>query len=161
MRITDLPERIGEGEDQYDLRPEVLKDLERIKCYLWHWSPFFSIGKTRSFLTYLMSHCHFPGFARRSTYFELSCQRSSLLLWKASPFWTSSVLRRLKVAILIASKSFMALNHSPVESPPELFSTAINGGSIASASFKRLLAGSDFDAPPVALSLRAESEICA
>jgi hypothetical protein len=31
MRITDLPERIGEGEDQYDLRPEVLKDLERIK----------------------------------------------------------------------------------------------------------------------------------
>jgi hypothetical protein len=31
MRITDLPERIGEGEDQYDLRPEVLKDLDRIK----------------------------------------------------------------------------------------------------------------------------------
>jgi hypothetical protein len=31
MRITDLPERIGEGEDQYDLRPGVLKDLERIK----------------------------------------------------------------------------------------------------------------------------------
>jgi hypothetical protein len=28
MRITDLPERIGEGEDQYNLRPEVLKDLE-------------------------------------------------------------------------------------------------------------------------------------
>ena len=26
MRISDLPERIGEGEDQYDLRPEVLKD---------------------------------------------------------------------------------------------------------------------------------------
>jgi hypothetical protein len=38
MRITDLPE--SEGEDQYDLRPEVLKDLERIKCYLWHWSAF-------------------------------------------------------------------------------------------------------------------------
>jgi hypothetical protein len=56
--------------------------------------------------------------------------------------------------LLIASGSFMALNHSPVESQPELFSTAINGGSIASASFKRLLAGSDFDAPPVALSLR-------
>jgi len=29
--ITDLSERIGEGEDQYDLRPEVLEDLERIK----------------------------------------------------------------------------------------------------------------------------------
>ena len=25
-----LPERIGEGEDQYELRPRVLKDLERI-----------------------------------------------------------------------------------------------------------------------------------
>ena len=34
MRITDLPERIGEGEDQYDLRPEVLEDLERIKWNL-------------------------------------------------------------------------------------------------------------------------------
>ena len=32
MRITDLLERIGEGEDQYDLRPEALEDLERIKC---------------------------------------------------------------------------------------------------------------------------------
>jgi hypothetical protein len=34
MWTTDLPERIGEGEDQYDLRPEVLKNLERIKWYL-------------------------------------------------------------------------------------------------------------------------------
>ena len=29
-----LPERIGEGEDQCELRPDVLKALERIKWYL-------------------------------------------------------------------------------------------------------------------------------
>ena len=34
-----LPEKIGEGEDQYELRPGVLKDLERIKWYLWHGRP--------------------------------------------------------------------------------------------------------------------------
>src|SRR5271165_5168854 len=43
MRLTvlnqtakGLPEKIGEGEDQYELRPGVLKDLERIKWFLWH-----------------------------------------------------------------------------------------------------------------------------
>jgi hypothetical protein len=35
MPITDLPEWSREGEDQCDLRPEVLKDLERIKWYMW------------------------------------------------------------------------------------------------------------------------------
>jgi len=30
---------VGEGEDQYELRPGVLKDLERIKWYLWHGRP--------------------------------------------------------------------------------------------------------------------------
>jgi hypothetical protein len=35
-----LPERVGEGEDQYELRPGVLKDLERIKWYLWHGNVF-------------------------------------------------------------------------------------------------------------------------
>jgi len=43
MRLTVLtqtakgwPETVGEGEEQYELRPEVLKQLERIKWYLWH-----------------------------------------------------------------------------------------------------------------------------
>src|SRR5260370_2322163 len=47
MRLTVLnqtakgqPERIGEGEDQYELRPGVLKDLERIKWHLWHSNGF-------------------------------------------------------------------------------------------------------------------------
>jgi hypothetical protein len=34
MPITDLAEWIREGEDQCDLRPEVLK-VERIKWYMW------------------------------------------------------------------------------------------------------------------------------
>jgi hypothetical protein len=48
MRLTVLnqtakgvPEKIGEGEEQYELRPKVLKHLESIKWYLWHGnSPF-------------------------------------------------------------------------------------------------------------------------
>jgi hypothetical protein len=47
MRLTvlnqtakGLPERIGEGEDQYELRPGVLKALERVKWYLWHGNVF-------------------------------------------------------------------------------------------------------------------------
>src|SRR5690242_14845734 len=47
MRLTvltrtaqGLPERVGEGEEQYELRSEVLKDLERIKWYLWHGNVF-------------------------------------------------------------------------------------------------------------------------
>ena len=35
-----LPERVGEGEDQYELRTGVLKDLERIKWCLWHGNVF-------------------------------------------------------------------------------------------------------------------------
>ena len=47
MRLTvltqtaqGLPERVGEGEDPYELRPGVLKDLERVKWYLWHGNVF-------------------------------------------------------------------------------------------------------------------------
>src|SRR2546429_1189465 len=47
MRLTiltqtarGLPERVGEGEDQYELRPGVIKDLERVKWYLWHGNVF-------------------------------------------------------------------------------------------------------------------------
>jgi hypothetical protein len=45
MRLTvlnqtakGLPETVGEGADQYELRPGVLKDLQRIKWFLWHGS---------------------------------------------------------------------------------------------------------------------------
>jgi hypothetical protein len=48
MRITALPERIGEGEDQYDLRPPVLKGLERIKWYLWHGNVFQALNELHS-----------------------------------------------------------------------------------------------------------------
>jgi hypothetical protein len=47
MRLTvltqtaqGLPERVVEGEAQYELRPGVLKDLERVKWYLWHGNVF-------------------------------------------------------------------------------------------------------------------------
>ena len=47
MRLTvlkqiakGLPEKVGEGEDQYELRPRVLKDLESAKWYLWHGNVF-------------------------------------------------------------------------------------------------------------------------
>jgi hypothetical protein len=47
MRLTilnqtarGLPERVGEGEEQYELRPGVIKDLERVKWYLWHGNVF-------------------------------------------------------------------------------------------------------------------------
>src|SRR5580704_9044232 len=55
MRLTvlnqtakGLPERIGEGEDQYELRPGVLKDLERIKWYLWHGNVFQALNELQS-----------------------------------------------------------------------------------------------------------------
>jgi hypothetical protein len=35
-----LPEPVVEGEDQYELRPGVLKGLERLKWYLWHSNVF-------------------------------------------------------------------------------------------------------------------------
>jgi hypothetical protein len=40
QRAQGLPERVGEGEDSYELRPGVLKGLERVKCYLWHGNVF-------------------------------------------------------------------------------------------------------------------------
>ena len=47
MRLTvlkqitkGLPEKVGEGEDQYELRAGILKDLESIKWYLWHGNVF-------------------------------------------------------------------------------------------------------------------------
>jgi hypothetical protein len=55
MRLTvlnqiakGLPERVGEGEDQYELRTGVLKDLERIKWYLWHGNVFQALNELQS-----------------------------------------------------------------------------------------------------------------
>jgi hypothetical protein len=55
MRLTvlnqiakGLPERIGEGEDQYELRTGVFKDLERIKWYLWHGNVFQALNELQS-----------------------------------------------------------------------------------------------------------------
>jgi hypothetical protein len=47
MRLTvlnqtakGLPEKISDGTDEHELRPGVLKDLERVKWYLWHGNVF-------------------------------------------------------------------------------------------------------------------------
>src|SRR5260370_921544 len=55
MRLTvlnqtakGLPESVGEGEDQYELRPGVIKDLERIKWYLWHGNVFQALNELQS-----------------------------------------------------------------------------------------------------------------
>ena len=52
MRLTvlnqigkGLPEKIGEGDDEYELRPGVLKDLESLKWYLWHGNVFQALKK--------------------------------------------------------------------------------------------------------------------
>jgi hypothetical protein len=52
MRLTvltqtakGLPEKVGEGEDQYELRGGVLKHLESIKWYLWHGNTFQALDK--------------------------------------------------------------------------------------------------------------------
>jgi hypothetical protein len=52
MRLTvlnqtakGLPERVGEVEDQYEQRTGVLKDLERIKWYLWHGNVFQALNE--------------------------------------------------------------------------------------------------------------------
>jgi hypothetical protein len=52
MRLTVLlqtakgvPEKIGEGQEQYELRPKVLKQLESIKWYLWHGNTFQALNK--------------------------------------------------------------------------------------------------------------------
>jgi hypothetical protein len=53
MRLTvlnqtakGLPESVGE--DQYELRPDVLKDLERIKWYLWHGNVFQALNELQN-----------------------------------------------------------------------------------------------------------------
>jgi hypothetical protein len=43
-----MPERVREGEDQYKLRPDVLKDPERIKWYLWHGNVFQALNELQS-----------------------------------------------------------------------------------------------------------------
>ena len=55
MRLTvlnqtakGLPESVGEGEDQYELRTGVIKDLERIKWYLWHGNVFQALNELQS-----------------------------------------------------------------------------------------------------------------
>ena len=35
-----LPETVGNDEEQYELRPRVLKDLESLQWYLWHGNVF-------------------------------------------------------------------------------------------------------------------------
>ena len=55
MRLTvlnqtakGLPESVGEGEDRYELRTGVIKDLERIKWYLWHGNVFQALNELQS-----------------------------------------------------------------------------------------------------------------
>ena len=55
MRLTVLlqtakgiPEKIGEGEEEYELRPQVEKQLESIKWYLWHGNSFQALNKLES-----------------------------------------------------------------------------------------------------------------
>jgi hypothetical protein len=55
MRLTVLtqtakgaPETIGTGEEQYELRPKVLKQLESIKWYLWHGNTFQALKKLQN-----------------------------------------------------------------------------------------------------------------
>jgi hypothetical protein len=55
MRLTvlsqtakGLPERLGEEEDKYELRTGGLKDLERIKWYLWHSNEFQALNELQS-----------------------------------------------------------------------------------------------------------------
>jgi hypothetical protein len=55
MRLTvltqtakGLPEKIGEGQEQYELRPKVLKQLESIKWYLWHGNMFQALQKLQN-----------------------------------------------------------------------------------------------------------------
>ena len=43
-----LPETVGEGADQYELRPGVLKDLQRIKWFLWHGNVFQALNELQS-----------------------------------------------------------------------------------------------------------------
>jgi hypothetical protein len=52
MRLTvlnqvakGLSEKVGEGEEQYELRAGVLKDLESLKWHLWHGNVFQALQK--------------------------------------------------------------------------------------------------------------------
>jgi hypothetical protein len=40
-----LPEQVGEADDQYELRPCVLKDLESLNWYLWHGNVFEALNE--------------------------------------------------------------------------------------------------------------------
>ena len=40
-----LPEKFGDADNQYELRPHVLKDLESIKWYLWHGNVFKALDE--------------------------------------------------------------------------------------------------------------------
>ena len=55
MRLTVLlqiakgiPEKIGAGEEQYELRPQVEQQLESIKWYLWHGHAFQALNQLES-----------------------------------------------------------------------------------------------------------------
>ncbi|MBV9036972.1 MAG: ISKra4 family transposase [Acidobacteriaceae bacterium] len=55
MRLTVLlqiakgvPEKIGAGEEEYELRPQAMKQLESIKWYLWHGNTFQALHKLES-----------------------------------------------------------------------------------------------------------------
>ena len=57
MRLTvmnqmtkGVPETVGKDEDQYELRPSLLKHLESLKWYLWHGNVFQAL-KTFGFRT--------------------------------------------------------------------------------------------------------------
>jgi hypothetical protein len=41
----ELPEKFGDADNQYELRPHVLKDLESIKWYLWHGNVFKALDE--------------------------------------------------------------------------------------------------------------------
>jgi hypothetical protein len=52
MRLTvlkqiakGLPEKFGDADSQYELRPHVLQDLESIKWYLWHGNVFKALDE--------------------------------------------------------------------------------------------------------------------
>jgi hypothetical protein len=40
-----LPEKFGDADNQYELRPPALKDLESIKWYLWHGNVFKALDE--------------------------------------------------------------------------------------------------------------------
>lgn len=43
--LPSCPGKVGEGEDQYELRARVLKDLESAKWYLWYGNVFQALNE--------------------------------------------------------------------------------------------------------------------